>query len=235
MVVSEDGGPDHSGDGQAFSTGDIAPAVGVPDADSFPNAGQQIFELESGEPRDVDDGGVFQLSTDFESLSFASMSLSLTTFLEVILDDQACLRFVDFYPIICLRLDFASSWQFSCSSRLLDQAVSITCPPSNINLRTPNSLLSAPSSHRTAPRRPSMDSPSLSLDPESLYPWRPDHSVFFDHYVPDYHPQNKLPFFHSVLRSALCMWVRSIANIMTPFGFVVSVTYKHRDFTTISY
>ncbi|MED6248533.1 hypothetical protein ATANTOWER_001667 [Ataeniobius toweri] len=64
----------------------------------------------------------------------------------------------------------------SCSRRLLDQAVSVTCPPSNVSICTPNLFLSTPSSHRTAPKRPSTDSPSLNLDPESLYPWRPDHS-----------------------------------------------------------
>ncbi|MEQ2308149.1 hypothetical protein AMECASPLE_025172 [Ameca splendens] len=64
----------------------------------------------------------------------------------------------------------------SCSSRLLDQAVSVTCPPSNVSICTPNSFLSAPSSHCTAPKKPSTDSPSFNLDPESLYPWRPDHS-----------------------------------------------------------
>ncbi|KAK5611351.1 hypothetical protein CRENBAI_018060 [Crenichthys baileyi] len=35
-------------DGQAFSSGDAAPVVGVPEADSSPNAGQQIFELGPG-------------------------------------------------------------------------------------------------------------------------------------------------------------------------------------------
>ncbi|MEQ2241213.1 hypothetical protein ILYODFUR_023059 [Ilyodon furcidens] len=35
-------------DGQAFSSGDIVPVVGVPEADSSPNAGQQIFELGPG-------------------------------------------------------------------------------------------------------------------------------------------------------------------------------------------
>ncbi|MEQ2289798.1 hypothetical protein AMECASPLE_036970 [Ameca splendens] len=64
----------------------------------------------------------------------------------------------------------------SCSHRLLDQAISVTCPPSNVSICTPNSFLSAPSSHRTAPKKPSTDSPSLNLDPESLYPWRPDRS-----------------------------------------------------------
>ncbi|MED6275787.1 hypothetical protein CHARACLAT_030005 [Characodon lateralis] len=63
----------------------------------------------------------------------------------------------------------------SCSRRLLDQAVSVTCPPSNVSICTTNSFLSALSSRRTAPKKLT-DSPSLNLDPESLYPWRPDHS-----------------------------------------------------------
>ncbi|MED6247174.1 hypothetical protein ATANTOWER_024636 [Ataeniobius toweri] len=33
------------------------------------------------------------------------------------------------------------SWQFSCYLRLLDQAVSVPCPPSNVNICTPNSFL----------------------------------------------------------------------------------------------
>ncbi|MEQ2223494.1 hypothetical protein ILYODFUR_037314 [Ilyodon furcidens] len=71
-----------------------------------------------------------------------------------------------------LRLHLA----VSCSCCLLDQAVSVTCPISNVSICTPNSFLSAPSSHRTAPKKPSTDSPSLNLDPESLYPWCPNHS-----------------------------------------------------------
>ncbi|MED6262445.1 hypothetical protein ATANTOWER_019458 [Ataeniobius toweri] len=76
------------------------------------------------------------------------------------------------YPISCLRLDS-------------HQAGSFLLPPSpgpsrNRTLSTPqrkhlNTGLT-PSSHRSAPRKPSTDSPSLNLDPESLYPWRPDHS-----------------------------------------------------------
>ncbi|MED6241283.1 hypothetical protein ATANTOWER_006737 [Ataeniobius toweri] len=53
-----------------------------------------------------------------------------------------------------------------------------------------NSSLSAPSSHRTAPKKPSMDSPLLNLDPESLYPWRPDHSYLTTPAAETRKPQN---------------------------------------------
>ncbi|MEQ2307195.1 hypothetical protein AMECASPLE_015897 [Ameca splendens] len=68
----------------------------------------------------------------------------------------------------------------SCSHCHLDQTVSVTCPPSNVNTSTPSSFLSAPSSHRTAPKEPPTDSPSSNLDPESLYPRRPDHSYLLE-------------------------------------------------------
>ncbi|MED6266353.1 hypothetical protein CHARACLAT_001299 [Characodon lateralis] len=64
------------------------------------------------------------------------------------------------YPISCLRLDWHQAGSFLLPS---------TPGPSR--------------SHRTAPKKP-MDSSSLNLDPESLYPWRPDHSYLAHHYRP---------------------------------------------------
>ncbi|MEQ2242730.1 hypothetical protein ILYODFUR_039013 [Ilyodon furcidens] len=137
----------------------------------------------------------------------------------------------------------------SCYFRLLDQTVSVPCPPSNVNICTPESFLFAPSSHRTAPKEPSTNPTSTNLVPESFFPWRPDHTYLVSHsidninflflvlviqflvftsslplfpyswriihYVPDYYYTNKHPFIYFVLRSVLCMWVRSIANKMT--------------------
>ncbi|MEQ2284533.1 hypothetical protein AMECASPLE_022660, partial [Ameca splendens] len=65
----------------------------------------------------------------------------------------------------------------SCYLRLLDQAVSVPCPPSNVSICTPNSFLFAPSSHRTAPKEP-----STNLDPECLFPWRPDHTYLLENH-----------------------------------------------------
>ncbi|MED6256091.1 hypothetical protein ATANTOWER_019569, partial [Ataeniobius toweri] len=64
----------------------------------------------------------------------------------------------------------------SCYFRLLDQTVSVPCPPSNVNICTPESFLFAPSSHRTAPKEPSTNPTSTNLVPESFFPWRPDHT-----------------------------------------------------------
>ncbi|MEQ2301453.1 hypothetical protein AMECASPLE_036286 [Ameca splendens] len=52
-------------------------------------------------------------TSDFENLSFGSMSLSFwTSFLEVILDDKAYLRSEDSYPVICLCLDSYQAGSF---------------------------------------------------------------------------------------------------------------------------
>ncbi|MED6295328.1 hypothetical protein CHARACLAT_030613 [Characodon lateralis] len=58
---------------------------------------------------------------------------------------SACLRFEDCISYLLSSLGFASSWQLSCSLRLLSQATSVPCPPSN------------------------------DLDPECHSPWQPDH------------------------------------------------------------
>ncbi|MED6245337.1 hypothetical protein ATANTOWER_001844, partial [Ataeniobius toweri] len=78
--------------------------------------------------------------------------------LSVTLDDQAYLRSVDFISYFLSSFGFASSRQFPAP------VVSWTKP--------------------AAPKKPSTDSPSLNLDPESLYPWRPDHSYLAHHYRP---------------------------------------------------
>ncbi|MED6278165.1 hypothetical protein CHARACLAT_020868 [Characodon lateralis] len=79
------------------------------------------------------------------------------------------------YPISCLRLDLHQAGSFLL---LPSPGPSRNGTLSTLQRKhlTPDSLLSAPSSHISAPRKPSTDSPSLNLDPESLYPWRPDHS-----------------------------------------------------------
>ncbi|MED6245980.1 hypothetical protein ATANTOWER_011211 [Ataeniobius toweri] len=58
------------------------------------------------------------------------------TFLEAILDDQACLHFEDCISYLLSSLGFASSWQLSCSLRILSQATSIPGPPSSVSHRT---------------------------------------------------------------------------------------------------
>ncbi|MED6262663.1 hypothetical protein ATANTOWER_023561 [Ataeniobius toweri] len=97
-------------------------------------------------------------TSDFENLSFGSMSLSFwTSFLEVILDDKAYLRSEDSVILssafVWIRIKLAAS----CPLRLLSQATSVPCPPSNINHRTCFFVLS---SHRTAPSELSTDIPA---------------------------------------------------------------------------
>ncbi|MEQ2236400.1 hypothetical protein ILYODFUR_012396 [Ilyodon furcidens] len=62
----------------------------------------------------------------------------------------------------------------SCFLRLLDQGISAPCPPSNASICTLNLLLLSPSSLKQHQRNHLNKLCFENLDPESLYPWRPD-------------------------------------------------------------
>ncbi|MEQ2248828.1 hypothetical protein ILYODFUR_023050 [Ilyodon furcidens] len=68
------------------------------------------------------------------------------------------------------------SWRFSCFLRFLDEDISVPCPPSNASICTLNSLLKSPSSLEQHLRNHLNKLSFNNLDPESLYPWRPDRS-----------------------------------------------------------
>ncbi|MEQ2297345.1 hypothetical protein AMECASPLE_033820, partial [Ameca splendens] len=63
----------------------------------------------------------------------------------------------------------------SCFLRLLDQGISVPCPPSNASICTLNLLLLSPSSLKQHQRNHLNKLCFENLDPESLYPWRPDY------------------------------------------------------------
>ncbi|MEQ2301472.1 hypothetical protein AMECASPLE_036442 [Ameca splendens] len=79
------------------------------------------------------------------------------------------------YPISCLRLD---SYQAGSYLLPLSPGPSCKCNLSTLQRKHLHTELIPVRSELTqnSTKKPSTDSPSLNLDPESLYPWRPDHS-----------------------------------------------------------
>ncbi|KAK5617562.1 hypothetical protein CRENBAI_003813 [Crenichthys baileyi] len=78
------------------------------------------------------------------------------------------------FPIYCSCLDYRPSWQLPASS------ISRTCPPSNVSISTNELTQSSPSSPKKHLRNQQNKLCYNNLDPESLYPWRPDHTYLLE-------------------------------------------------------